>query len=152
MIESHDYQVAITGTGPKTGMLESTNDGLPPMEFASPPEFGGQEKTWSPEHLFVASVAGCLMTTFKAIAANSGVEVLEYTDEATGHLQRGDDRRYSIDRITLRPTVVISADSNLDKTYRLLEKAEEACLIGRSIVSERVLEPTVIQGSASQVA
>ena len=152
MIESHDYQVAITGTGPKTGRLESTGDGLAPMEFASPPEFGGPEKTWSPEHLFVASVAGCLMTTFQAIAANSGIEVLEYTDDATGHLQRGDDRRYSIDRITLRPTVVISADSNPDKTYRLLEKAEEACLIGRSIVSERILEPTVLQGSASRVA
>lgn len=152
MIESHDYQVAITGTGNKTGLLESTSDGLAPMEFASPPEFGGPEKTWSPEHLFVASVAGCLMTTFQAIAANSGIEVLEYTDDATGHLQRGDDRRYSIDRITLRPTVVISADSNPDKTYRLLEKAEEACLIGRSIVSERILEPTVLQGSASRVA
>lgn len=152
MIESHDYQVAITGTGSKKGLLESTNDGLPPLEFASPPEFGGPERTWSPEHLFVAAVAGCLMTTFQAIAANSGIEVLEYTDDATGHLQRGDDRRYSIDRITLRPTVVISADSNPDKTYRLLEKAEEACLIGRSIVSERILEPTVFQGSVSQIA
>jgi len=152
MIESHDYQVSITGTGPKTGTLESTSDGLPSLEFASPPEFAGPAGTWSPEHLFVAAVAGCLMTTFKAIAANSGVEVLEYTDEATGHLQRGDDRRYSIDRITLRPTVVISADSNPDKTHRLLEKAEEACLIGRSILSERILEPTVRQGSTSQVA
>ncbi|MFP3882342.1 MAG: OsmC family protein [Actinomycetota bacterium] len=152
MIESHDYQVSITGTGPKTGTLESTSDGLPPLEFASPPEFGGPERIWSPEHLFVASVAGCLMTTFQAIAANSGVEVLEYTDHSTGHLQRGDDRRYSIDRITLRPTVVISADSNPDKTHRLLEKAEEACLIGRSIVSEQILEPTVLQGSSSQVA
>lgn len=152
MIESHDYQVSIAGTGPKTGTLESTSDGLPPMELASPPEFGGPERTWSPEHLFVAAVAGCLMTTFQAIAANSGIEVLEYTDDATGHLQRGDDRRYSIDRITLRPTVVISADSNPDRTHRLLEKAEEACLIGRSIVSERILEPTVLQESTSQVA
>lgn len=152
MIESHDYEVFITGTGPKTGLLESTGDGLPPLEFASPPEFGGPERTWSPEHLFVASVAGCLMTTFRAIAANSGIEVLEYTDNSTGHLQKGDDRRYSIDRITLRPTVVISADSNLDKAYRILEKAEEACLIGRSIVSERVLEAKVLQESVSQIA
>lgn len=152
MIESHDYQVSITGTGAKMGTLESTRAGLPPMEFASPPEFGGPAGTWSPEHLFVASVAGCLMTTFQAIAANSGIEVLEYTDEATGHLQRGDDRRYTIDRVTLRPTVVISADSNPEKTRRVLEKAEEACLIGRSIVSERILEPTVLQGSTSQVA
>ena len=152
MIESHDYQVAITGTGPKSGLLESESDGLPPLEFASPPEFGGPDSTWSPEHLFVASVAGCLMTTFQAIAANSGIEVLEYTDNSTGHLRRGDDRRYSIDRITLRPTVVVSADSNSAKTYRLLEKAEEACLIGRSIVSERILEPTVLQGSVTRMA
>lgn len=145
MIDSHDYHVHVRGSGEKTGWLDAQSDGLPGLEVASPPEFGGQGHIWSPEHLFVASATACLMTTFRAIAARSGVEVLEYDDYAVGHLQRGEDGLYSIDRITHRPTVVISPDSRPDRAHRLLEKAEKACLIGRSIKSEMILEPTVLQ-------
>lgn len=145
MIDSHDYQVRVTGTDAKRGLLESPEDGLPPLEVASPPEFGGPESVWSPEHLFVASIAACLMTTFRSIAANSGLEVVEYRDESVGHLQRGEDGLYSIDRVTLRPVVVISSDSRPDRALRLLEKAEKVCLVSRSVRSETVLEPKVTQ-------
>ncbi|MEX2134653.1 MAG: OsmC family protein [Acidimicrobiia bacterium] len=144
MIESHEYQVLLTGTDPKTGYLESDEDRLPKLEVATPPEFGGPGETWSPEHLFVAAVSSCLMTTFHAIAQISGLEVLEYHDEAISHLQRGDDRLYRIDRVTVRPRVVIADESKIDKAVHLLEKAEAVCLISRSVSSEIDLHPTVI--------
>lgn len=145
LIESHEYQVEVVSSGEKTGWLSATSDGLPELAFASPPEFGGPEHVWSPEHLFVASVAACLMTTFRAIAASSGVEVVDYSDEAVGLLKRGEDRRYSIESVTLRPTIVISEDSKIDRAERLIEKAEKACLISRSINSEVVLEAKILQ-------
>jgi peroxiredoxin-like protein len=145
LIDSHDYQVEVVGSGEKTGWLTATIDGLPELAFASPPEFGGPEHVWSPEHLFVASVASCLMTTFRAIAARSGVEVLDYSDEAVGHLVRGEDGLYSIESVTLRPTIVISEDSKPDRAERLIEKAERACLISRSISSDVELEAKVLQ-------
>jgi organic hydroperoxide reductase OsmC/OhrA len=145
MIESHEYRLRLTGTGPKTGYLES--DEVPMLEVAAPPEFGGPGETWSPEHLFVASVSSCLMTTFYAIADISGLDILEYRDDASGHLQRGDDRRYGIDRVVLRPWVVIADESQLDWALQLLEKAEAACLISRSVLSEVDMHPTVIASS-----
>ncbi|HEX6300125.1 MAG TPA: OsmC family protein [Acidimicrobiia bacterium] len=145
MIEAHDYHVRVRATDPKSGVLEAPLDELPQLQFSSPPEFGGPEHVWSPEHLFVAAVASCLMTTFLSIAGNSGVEVLEYTDDSTGHLQRDEKGLYSIDRIMLRPNVLISADSDVDRAIRLLDKAEKVCLIGRSIRSEVVLETSVLQ-------
>jgi organic hydroperoxide reductase OsmC/OhrA len=69
---------------------------------------------------------------------------LEYTDNASGLLERGDDRLYSMPRITLRPRIVIEDESKVDKTLRLIEKAEQVCLINRSISSEVILEPTVL--------
>jgi len=144
MIESHDYEVQVFGTGPKTGKVEAAGDGLPAFEFASPPEFGGPEGIWSPEHLYVAAISTCLMTTFHAIADISNVDILEYTDDASGLLERGDDRLYSMPRITLRPRIVIEDESMVEKTLRLIEKAEQVCLINRSISSEVVLEPTVL--------
>ena len=143
MIESHDYYVDVTSTGIKTGSLEATGDGLPAIAVASPPEFGGPEAVWSPEHLFVASLAVCLMTTFRAIAAASNLEVLEYTDNASGHLQRGEDRLYSMDTVTLRPRVVVADPEQTAKALRLLEKAEHVCLVSRSVSSQVDMEPVV---------
>lgn len=142
---SHDYHVTIEGTGDKTGTLRGPLDGLPALEVASPPQFGGPEAVWSPEHLFVASVSACLMTTFRAIAAASGIEVLEYRDHSTGRLVQSEDGLYAIDQITLRPEVLISDDSKPDRAQRILEKAEKVCLIGRSINSTVVLDAAVLQ-------
>ncbi len=143
MIHSADYRVELHGSGPKSGKLESISDGLPALEVASPPEFGGPEGVWSPEHLLVASVSSCLMTTFHAMAAMSGVEVIDYQDEAVGRLERGEEGLYRIETIFLRPRVVIKDETRVDRARRLLSKAESVCLIGRSVSSETVLEPVV---------
>lgn len=151
MIESHEYQVRLTGSEPKKGYVESDEVGLPRLEVASPPEFGGPGEIWSPEHLFVASISACLMTTFRAIAGISGLEVLEYRDDASGHLQRGSDRLYRIDRVTLRPRVVIADGSKVEKAQSLLERAEEVCLISRSVSSEIEVHSTVIAATPADV-
>jgi peroxiredoxin-like protein len=145
LIESHEYTVEVTGSGEKTGFLTATADGLVELSFSSPPEFGGPGRVWSPEHLFVAAVASCLMTTFRSIAERSGVEVIDYIDEAVGRLQRGSDGLFSMDRLTLRPTIIISADSKVERATRLIQKAERVCLVARSITSELVLEPKILQ-------
>ena len=152
MTESHDYTIEITSTGLKTGTLEAPGGALPACEVASPPEFGGPAGVWSPELLYVAALSSCLMTTFRSIADNSGLEVLDYSDSATGHLRRGEDRMFAFDTVTLRPRVVIADGSKTERTIRLLLKAEAACLIRRSVTSEIVLEPTVEVGEATSSA
>lgn len=141
MIESHDYTLTLRGTGPKTGTLTDQTLEVA-LDVASPPEFGGPGGVWSPEHLFLASLSACLMTTFRAIADGSGVEVLGYSDNAVGHLQRGDDRLYRMDRVTLRPRIMVSR-AQADRALRLIQKAEAACLISRSVNSEIVMEPDI---------
>lgn len=149
MTDSHDYTVEITSTGLKTGTLEAPGDALPACEVASPQQFGGPAGVWSPEHLYVAALSSCLMTTFRSIADNSGLEVLDYSDSATGHLQRGEDRMFAFDTVTLRPRVVIADGSKTERTIRLLHKAEAACLVRRSVTSEILLKPTVEVGEAA---
>jgi organic hydroperoxide reductase OsmC/OhrA len=142
VMELHTYDIDIVGFGPKTGRLGSAQ-GLPELLVASPPEFGGPIGVWSPEHLFVASVAACLMTTFRSIAEMSGLEVVAYSDSASGTLVRGDDRLYKMTEITLRPRVEIADPAMADRALRLLAKAEKVCLISRSIASEVHIEPSV---------
>jgi organic hydroperoxide reductase OsmC/OhrA len=83
------------------------------------------------------------MTTFQAIAANSGLTVLDYNDSATGHLIRDENRLYRMESITLRPKVVIDDETKVERALRLLNKAEAVCLISRSVDSEIFLEPEV---------
>jgi organic hydroperoxide reductase OsmC/OhrA len=142
MDQSHQYRVEVSGVGPKTGALRSPDD-LPPLTVGSPPQFGGSEGVWSPEHLFVAAVSSCLMTTFRAIADMSSLEVVDYEDSASGLLVRGEDGLYQMAEITLRPRVTIADPDKMDKALRLLDKAERVCLISRSIKSQVHMEPKV---------
>ena len=144
MIESHDYEIELVSKGVRSGILSAESDGLPSLHVASPPEFGGPDGVWSPEHLYVAAISTCLMTTFRAIAESTNLQVLEYSDNATGRMVRGDDRLYSIDAVTLRPRVVIEQGEDVSKAERLLNKAESVCLISRSVKTKVSMEGHVL--------
>jgi peroxiredoxin-like protein len=141
MIDTHEYPLRLEGMGPKEGVLTSTDD-LPKLDVASPPEFGGPGRTWSPEHLFVAALSSCLMTTFRAIATMSNLDIVDYSDDAVGHLVR-EESLYRIASVTLRPRIVITDAEKVEKATRLVEKAERACLISRSVNAEILVEPTI---------
>lgn len=143
MSESHDYYVELRHIGDARGELSDSEHQLPPLEVAPPPQFGGRPGVWSPEHLFVASVAACLMTTFQAIASISRLDFLDYTDRPSGHLIKGEDGRYRLESVTLRPRVVVESETKADRARRLLDKAKEVCLISRSIGAKVQMEPTV---------
>jgi organic hydroperoxide reductase OsmC/OhrA len=142
MAELHStYELAIQWTGGKQGV--ASGPGIPDLAVASPPAFGGPEGHWSPEHFFLGAAAACWMTTFLAIAGNSRLEPVAVSVGGTAFLERGDDRRYTIPRIVLRPRVVVAAEGERERALRIVHKAEEACLIARSMRAEISLEPEV---------
>jgi peroxiredoxin-like protein len=141
MSDQHTYNTSLTWTDTRRGVLASP--GLSDLEVATPPEFpGGIEGIWSPEHLYVASAEVCLMTTFLAIAENSKLEFDSYTSEATGVLEKTEEG-FRITKIILRPTLTIRDKSRVDRALRILEKAEQHCLIARSMQTAVELDPTV---------
>lgn len=144
MTEAHStYPVAVRWEGDRQGRASSI-DGLPEMTVAPPPSFGGPAGVWSPEHLFVLAATTCWMTTFLAVAQASKLEVAAIDCSGKGILDKGDDRRYRISTIALRPSVTIFHEEDRERATRLIEKAEAACLIRNSIRSEVTLEPEVL--------
>lgn len=143
---NHLYEVDITWNEGRVGTMRS-----PVLEekikVATPPEFDdGVEGIWSPEHLFVASVSSCFMTTFTAIAAYSKLEFENLEIKATGKLEKKDGK-FMMTEIILEPEVMITDEKIEDKARRIMEKAETACLISQSIKSEVVMKPRIIIGS-----
>lgn len=143
MENKHVYEVNLAWNLERKGTLSSP--ALPlQIEVATPPDFPkGMPGIWSPEHLFVAAVNSCLMTTFLAIAENSKVEFISFECNAVGKVEQVEGK-YSVTEVTLKPTLTVDASYDEERMLRILEKSEKACLISNSINSKVIFEPTVI--------
>jgi peroxiredoxin-like protein len=140
--EEHLYNVDLKWSEGRIGKLTA-----PELEesihVATPPEFpGGVEGIWSPEHLFVASVSSCLMTSFLAVAEYSKFDYADLKIQASGTMGK-EDGKFRMTRVTLRPELFVHAEADSAKGLKLLEKAEHICLISRSINSEIAFEPKI---------
>ncbi len=145
-MEPHYYNVDVNWENSRKGMLCSPElnekKGIC-IEVATPPEFPeGIEGIWSPEHLFVAAISGCLMTTFLAIAENSTLDFTSFSCQAKGKLEKIDGK-LRMSEVLLTPTVVIINEIHRNKAIRVLKKAEAACMITRSINSKITMEISI---------
>ena len=146
--DNHEYRVDISWKEGRIGTM-SSSELNEEIEVATPQQFpGGVEGIWSPEHLFISSVSSCFMTTFVAIAENSNLEFESIDIKATGKMDKKDGK-YMMTEITLYPDLLITDDAKSEKAKRIMEKAEAACLISRSVKTEIKLEPKVSIGSLS---
>ena len=122
--------------------IELSSPGLAALDAAPPAEFGGPGDLWSPETLLAASVASCFILTFRAVARASKLEWTELVCDVDAVLDR-------VDRVTrfteIRERVVLDVPAGTDeaKALRLLEKAEQACLVTNSLSAEVKLEAKV---------
>jgi organic hydroperoxide reductase OsmC/OhrA len=121
-----------------------TSSGLPTLTTAPPAEFGGPGDRWSPETLFCAAVASCFLLSFRAVARASKFDWLELECRVDGTLQRVEKTTRFTEVLTVA-TLRVPAGGNRDKAIKLMEKAENVCLISNSLVCERRLEITVVE-------
>ena len=142
METAHYYSVNVNWEKDRIGLMSSP--GLQSfIEVATPPEFaGGVQGIWSPEHLLVAAVDSCLMTTFLAIADNSKLQFSNFESYAIGKLEKIDGK-YLISEIVLSPVLTIQKHDETEKAIRVLQKAEAACLISNSVKASIVFKPEI---------
>ena len=142
MDTSYHYEVKLDWKSERKGIMSSPVL-FSTIEVATPPEFpSGIAGIWSPEHLLVAAVNSCLMTTFLAIAENSKFSFINFESTADGKLEKIDGK-LMISEILLMPVVTIASESEKEKALRILQKSEAACLISNSIRSKIVFQPKV---------
>ena len=141
MDNQYSYSTEVEWTGERRGDLSAPH--LPDLEVDAPPEFKGHEGAWTPEHLFVAAVNSCFMTTFLAIAENSKLEFVSFSADAKGKLEKLEGQGFIMTEVVLRPKLLVSHARDLERAGRILEKAEKNCLISNSIKTETRLESKV---------
>jgi peroxiredoxin-like protein len=114
------------------------------LEVSAAPAFLGDEALTNPEQLVLAAASSCQLLSFLAVAAQAGIEVLEYTDdaEAVMPVTRGPMR---IARIVLRPTVVVAAGTDAEAVRKAVDEGHQQCFIANSLNTEVVVEVTILE-------
>lgn len=147
MSTSYNFTSSARWTGGRQGIVEGQGV-KPPINFSAPPEFQGQPGIWSPEHFFTAAVATCFIATFQAIAEFSKFEAGALEVSVEGQVEKTEGG-FRFTRVTVRPLLTINSESDRERGVRLLEKAEKACLVSRSLQSQLVLDPRVVLAPAT---
>jgi uncharacterized OsmC-like protein len=92
------------------------------------------EEAWSPEHLVLAGLARCTLTSLAYHARRLGVES---GGSATGNgevTQRPTDGRYAFVRI--RVELDVTLEPTPENVRELLSKAERDCFVGASLTAK----------------
>jgi organic hydroperoxide reductase OsmC/OhrA len=139
----HHYRVGTHVAGSEAAVV-IVSSGLTDMPTAAPAEFGGPGDRWSPETLLTAAVCDCFVLGFKAIAAASKLTWSSLDVDVTGTLDRI-DRKMRFTHFAISAELTVPAGQEA-RAPRILEKAEEACLITNSLSADVHLEQKVVVG------
>lgn len=112
-----------------------------PIAAGPPPQFGGSDDVWSPEELLVAATLECLWTTFEAYARHDALTVDSWSGTGIAVLEKGSPVP-TFTSITLRVEMVV-AQSDVERARRLLQTAEQRCIISHALNVPVTLEPIV---------
>lgn len=139
----HLYVVSAAATVAGPVSLESS--GLPTLASEPPVEFGGPGGRWSPETLLTAALVDCFVLSFRAVASASRFEWSALECRAEGTLDRIERvTQFTAFKILARLRVPAGADQ--DRARKLLEKAEQVCLISSSLKASKHLEIEIVSG------
>jgi peroxiredoxin-like protein len=143
MENKHLYNIAVKWEEGRRGILTSPE--LPEsITVATPPQFPkGEPNIWSPEHLYIAAANSCLMTTFLAIAENSGLEFISFDSSATGKLEKIEGSLI-MSEIELKPVIIVKNQNDKERAQKIIEKSEKACLISNSMKSNIILNAEIL--------
>lgn len=133
----HHYDVGLRWNGARQGTLSAPP--RPGLVAGPPPQFDGQEDWWSPEHLLLASVNLCLMTTFLALADRAKVRILAYDCRASGTLDKM-PQGLVFTEITLKP-VLRAGPGDQERAEALLQTAKKYCIVSNSLKTPVSLAP-----------
>ena len=92
------------------------------------------EEAWSPEHLVLAGLARCTLTSLRHHAKAGGLELTGSADANGTVTRRDSDDRYAFVQIGLELDVQLEPDP--PEVRELLTLAERDCFVGASLTLE----------------
>jgi organic hydroperoxide reductase OsmC/OhrA len=117
--------------------IVTANDAPGPIYVATPPAFGGTENEWSPEHLFLASIASCFMSTYLFFVRRMKFEITHLECHASGQIELVEGK-YKFTKISVFPTVHVPHGDLLELADLAILKTQKSCLVSNTVNAEIV--------------
>jgi organic hydroperoxide reductase OsmC/OhrA len=134
------YKTWASWKGEHWGRLKLSNG--PEMDFSAPPALYGHPGVLTPEDALVGALNICFQMMFLWAAERFGLELVSYECEAEGFVQEFLDQTSWMQRIVLRPQVVVR-NSTEARVRTALRSARKYSLVAESLKSEVVVEPAI---------
>ena len=155
MAREHTYTATVTWTGNSgqgtAGYKAYTRDhdiacpGKPVIRGSADPAYRGDAGLHNPEDMLVAALSACHMLWYLHLCSAAGVVVIAYEDAADGVMEThppGGEGEFT--RVTLRPRVTISPESDAETAARLHAEANANCFVARSVNFPVHHEPEIL--------
>lgn len=123
------YEVELDRSG--TAPMALTAGQRPVLVAGPPPEFGGTDTWWSPEHLLVAATASCMTATYYAMAERIGLHVVAFKCKGRGVLDKSEGG-VSFTAIELDVELMV-AQGDVTRARKLLDDAKARCFVASSL-------------------
>lgn len=95
-----------------------------------------------PEEALVASLSSCHMLFFLSIAAKRNFVVDEYVDDVIGIMEKNEEGKLLMTKVTLRPKIKFSGDKvpTREQLETMHHQSHNSCFIANSVRSEVTTE------------
>ena len=134
----HQYSATIRRTFASRARVEAPP--RPALQGGPSAEFDGDVSAWSPEHLLLSSLGLCMLTTFEALAARDGIELLCWNASAKGTVDRTAE---GLMFTSIVLCIELELAGNVDRVETTLEDAKQYCLVLNSLRVPVVIEASV---------
>ncbi|MBV9046563.1 MAG: OsmC family protein [Alphaproteobacteria bacterium] len=107
------------------------------------PMFRGDADRVDPEEAYVASLAACHMLTFLAICARKRLTVDSYEDDALGIMEKGENGKLWVSRVTLRPKITFAPGTSITPAQieQIHHQSHGECFIANSVKTDVTVAP-----------
>jgi organic hydroperoxide reductase OsmC/OhrA len=139
----HNYEISVRWTGNRGSGTrdhrsydrahEVAAAGPPVIMGSSDPAFRGDKAGWNPEQLLVVSLSQCHMLWYLHLAADAGVTVVAYRDDAAGTMVEEPDGSGRFTEVVLRPHVTVAEPAMVATAESLHGRIGDLCFIARSV-------------------
>ena len=145
------FTTELSWCGDKIGIVGAPS--LKSLSVSTPPEFGGPEGEWSPEHLFLSSITSCFMSTYLSFVNKLKIENTGFECSATGQVEIVDGK-YKFTYIHIYPKAFVGNDADVEKVgiEWLVSQSQELKKEGVPVLHYYTLgKPRIIRDTVMQV-
>lgn len=125
-----------TGTSTYRGYDRTWNIETPGklvVSCSNDPLLGGDPTLHNPEDLLIATLSACHMLWYLHLASQAGLAVHAYSDDPEGIGETDASGASRFVSATLRPTISVPQDSDLDVADAIHQEIHKTCFIARSV-------------------